>query len=51
MLSLPIMSVSIRLSHFIGAIDNPVDRSVHAAGMPRLGVLARSISIQQALRG
>ncbi len=45
MLSLLITPVSIRFSHYIGAIDYPVDRSVHATGMPRLGGLGMALAL------
>jgi UDP-GlcNAc:undecaprenyl-phosphate GlcNAc-1-phosphate transferase len=44
-LSLLITPVSIRFAHFIGAIDHPSDRSVHATGMPRLGGLGMALAI------
>jgi len=44
-LSLLITPVSIRFSHFVGAIDHPVDRSVHSEGMPRLGGLGMALAM------
>ena len=45
MLSLLLTPVSTRIAHHIGAIDRPVDRSVHATAMPRMGGLGMAASL------
>jgi len=44
-LSLLITPVSIRFAQYMGAIDHPVDRSVHSTGMPRLGGLGMALAL------
>ena len=45
MLSLLLIPASILFAHYIGAIDNPVGRSVHVQAMPRLGGLGMALAI------
>jgi len=44
-LSLLLTPLSISFAHYIGAVDHPVGRSVHAKAVPRLGGLAMALAM------
>lgn len=45
MLSLLLTPACIRFANYVGAIDNPGDRSVHTTSMPRLGGLGMALAL------
>lgn len=47
--SLLLTPVSIRFAHFVGAVDRPESRSVHASTMPRMGGLGIAIALMVGL--
>ena len=44
-LSLLLTPASIRFARFIGAIDQPVNRSVHSSAMPRMGGVGMAVAL------